>query len=160
MLLLVSSPHWPYCSREGHVLDSEAQTELGASGDVGKTAIKSFIIGAGKARKGFTFARSGSSIDWGWAGMTSTKLRSESRGFWRDSFARLGVGVGAATFIGNSIYGVLTSVGIVRWQKRTTPQELMEFEKYAMYFFIIPLLASFFLMLAGAYRALRRKQIS
>jgi hypothetical protein len=91
--------------------------------------------------------------------MTSTNARNGPRGFWRDWFVRLGVGVGAATVIGNCIYGVLTSVGIVRWVKPTTPEELMDFETYAMYFFIIPLLASFFLILIGAYGALKRKKM-
>jgi predicted transporter len=91
--------------------------------------------------------------------MTSTNTQNEPIGFWRDWFARLGVGVGAATVICNSIYGVLTSVGIVRWRVPTTPQELWDLEKYRMYCILIPILMSFFLILIGAYRALKRKKM-
>lgn len=66
------------------------------------------------------------------------------------------MGLGAVTIIGNSIYGVLTSVGIVRWHTPTTLQERMEFETQAMYFFTIPFVVSVFLILIAADRALKR----
>lgn len=67
--------------------------------------------------------------------------------------------VGAVTVIGGLIYSVLISLGIVHWQKPTTPQEMYEVQTYMMYFGTIPLVLSFFLILNGAYRALKRKKI-
>ena len=90
-------------------------------------------------------------------GTASTKTEKEPTGFWRDWSTRLGMGLGAVTIIGNSIYGVLTSVGIVRrWGNPPTLQERMEFETQAMYFFVIPFVVSVFLILIAADRALKR----
>jgi hypothetical protein len=83
----------------------------------------------------------------------------EVPGFWKDWFTRIGVGIWVAIIIGLLIHDLLVKMGVIRPLKGATLQDLEYFENYMYMSAIYPGLIGFFLIVMGAYRALRRKKI-